>query len=220
MPREAIVLPRDVRATPVLRSAAAWADRHLPPDGLTDWQLLCLWLCWHAHLGPRSAWAPYLAVVPSEAALAASLAHPLVWPEPVAEAILAGSGLLARGRPPPSPLALLPTALWFAPLPRSAAGADSQLIAVRSPPPLLSPPPGLMPSQGRLLSRGETCRDDLAALRAAVEGAAAAAEEGAEAAAELASFLPKLTEGSVRWAASLVLSRAFYFDVRLRLLCL
>lgn len=61
----------------------------------------------------------------------------------------------------------------------------------------------------------ETCREDLAAIRAAAEGAIADAETSPEDRAALGPLLPKLTEGAVRWAASLVLSRAFYFDVRL-----
>lgn len=70
-----------------------------------------------------------------------------------------------------------------------------------------------LPSQGRLLGRGETCRVDLAALREAVQGAAGSADTSDES-ADLTAFLPKLTERAVRWAAAMVLSRAFYFDVR------
>lgn len=96
IPREAIILPNDVRDAPVLSAAASWAEEHQPPDGLSDWQLLCLWLIWHEHLGPESAWAPYLAVVPQQAQMAAALSHPLIWPEAVAESLLAGSSLLVR----------------------------------------------------------------------------------------------------------------------------
>lgn len=56
--------------------------------GLTEWQALTLALLAERALGPRSFWAPYLEVLPDQAA------HPLLWDEAQAAAWLAGSPML------------------------------------------------------------------------------------------------------------------------------
>jgi hypothetical protein len=104
VPRAALLTPAEARRCSSCGAVADAADALGAP--LSDWQLLCLALLHQRALHAASAWAPYLAVLPpqprsgesggGDADDPASFLHPLLWPTPFAEHVLAGSPMLVR----------------------------------------------------------------------------------------------------------------------------
>ena len=90
VPRQALLTPRGARECDSVGGACR---------ALSDWQALVLKLLLERSRGESSPFAPYIATLPPQAGGQhddVSFAHPLLWPDGVAESLLAGSLMLPK----------------------------------------------------------------------------------------------------------------------------